>query len=102
MGAAGAGIFLVLAVVYGSLAIYIFSLVSWARLAALVFISVGLFFAVFGILGSLPHPDPLVLTWQLFVVGVDAWILWYLRTRLAKDAFGARLSHPGAHIEAPT
>jgi Na+-transporting NADH:ubiquinone oxidoreductase subunit NqrB len=102
MGALGAGIFLVLAVIYATLAICVFGLVYWARLAAIVFIAVGLLFAAIGIADSLPHPDSMVLAWQLFVIAVDAWILWYLATQPVRDTFAARRHDPGARIEAHT
>jgi hypothetical protein len=102
MGTVGAGIFLVLAIAYATLAILIWRLVYWARLAATVFIAVGLLFAVIGILASLPHPDIMVFTWQLFVIAVDAWILWYLARPHVKDAFDAQRHHPGARVEART
>ena len=95
-GTVGAGIFLVLAIAYATLAILIWRLVYWARLAATVFIAVGSLFAVIGILISLPHPDIMVFTWQLFVIAVDAWILWYLARPHVKDAFDAQRHHPGA------
>jgi Na+-transporting NADH:ubiquinone oxidoreductase subunit NqrB len=102
MGALGAGIFLVLAVVYATLAIYVFRMVYWARLASVVFIAVGLLFAALGIAESLPHPDFMVHAWQFFVIAIDAWILWYLATQHVKDAFAARRYDPGARIEAHT
>ena len=100
MGSIGAGIFTILAVIYAILAIYMFRLVSWARLASISFISVGLFFALIGIVGSLPHPDFMVLAWQLFVIAVDTWILWYLATPHVKDAFAVPGNHPKARVEA--
>jgi Na+-transporting NADH:ubiquinone oxidoreductase subunit NqrB len=102
MGSIGASLFTILAVIYATLAIYMFRLVSWARLAAITFISIGLFFAAIGIIGSLPHPDFMVLAWQLFVIAVDAWILRYLATPHVKDAFAARERHPRAHVAAHT
>jgi hypothetical protein len=102
MGAIGAGIFLVLAVAYAFLAIYIFRLAYWVRPAAIVSIAVGLLFAAIGILASLPHPDFMVLAWQVFVIVVDVCIVWYLTTPHVKDAFAAQRHHPGAHIEART
>ena len=102
MGTVGAGIFLALAVAYATLAIFMWRLVSWARLAATVFIAVGLLFAVIGILASLPHPDIMVLAWQLFVIAVDAWILWYLARPHVKDAFDAQRHQPGTRVEART
>jgi Na+-transporting NADH:ubiquinone oxidoreductase subunit NqrB len=101
-GPLGAGIFLVLAVIYATFAICVFGLVYWARLAAIVFIAVGLLFAAIGIADSLPHPDSMVLAWQLFVIAVDAWILWYLATQPVRDTFAARRHDPGARIEAHT
>jgi Na+-transporting NADH:ubiquinone oxidoreductase subunit NqrB len=102
MGSIGAGIFMILAVIYATLGIYMFRLVSWARLASICFNSVGLFFAVIGIIGSLPRSDFMVLAWQVFVIAVDAWILWYLATPHVKDAFAVQGNHPRAHIEAHT
>ncbi len=102
MGALGAGIFLVLAVIYAALAICVLGLVYWARLASIVFIAVGLLFAAIGIAVSLPHPDFMVLAWQLFVIAVDAWILRYLATQHTKEAFAAHRHFPGAQIEAHT
>lgn len=99
MGSIGASLFTILAVIYATLAIYIFRLV-WARLAAITFISVGLFFAAIGIIGSLPHPDFMVLAWQLFVIAVDAWILWYLATPHVKAIFAVRGNHPITHVKA--
>lgn len=102
LGTVGAGIFLALAVAYATLAILMWRLVHWARLAAIVFIAVGLLFAVIGILASLPHPEIMVFAGQLFVIAVDVWILWYLRRPHVKDAFAAQRNHPGARVEART
>jgi Na+-transporting NADH:ubiquinone oxidoreductase subunit NqrB len=102
MGSVGAGLFTILAVVYATLAIYMFRLVSWARLASISFISMGLFFAAVGIVGSFPHPDFMVLAWQLFVIAVDAWILWYLATPHVKRVFAGQGNHSRAHVEAHT
>lgn len=102
LGTVGAGIFLALAVVYASLAIFMWRLVYWARFAATVFIAVGLLFAVIGILVSLPHPDIMVLSWQLFVIAVDACILWYVARPHVKDAFDAQRHHARASLEART
>jgi hypothetical protein len=102
MGALGAGIFLVLSVAYAALAICMFRLVYWARLAAIVSIAVGLLFAVGGILASFPRPAIMVFAWQVFVIAVDVWILWYLMRPHVKDAFAAQRHHPGARFEAQT
>jgi hypothetical protein len=102
MGAIGAGLFPVLAVIYATLAIYMFRLVHWVRLPAVVLIAVGLLFAVIGILVSLPHSDLLAFVWQLFVIAVDAYILWYLMTPNVKDAFAAQRHHTGARSNAHT
>jgi len=72
------------------------------ELAAILFIAVGLPFAGFGILASLPHPDIMVLAWQLFVIAVDTWILWYLERPHVMDAFATRRHHAGARVEART
>jgi len=100
MGTIGAGIFLVLAAAYATLAIYLLKLASWARLATIVFIALGSLFAVIGILASLPHPDFLVFAWQLLVIAVDVWIMWYLLRPHIKNAFAARRHHTGVCIEA--
>jgi hypothetical protein len=100
MGALGAGIFLVLSVAYAALAIYMFRLVYWARLAAIVSIAVGLLIAVSGILASLPRPAIMVFAGQVFVIVVDVWILWYLMRPHVKDAFAAQRDHPGERFVA--
>jgi hypothetical protein len=102
MGTIGTGIFLVLAVAYVILAIQLLRFVYWARLAAIVFIAVGSLFAVIGIVTSLPHPEIMVFAWQLFVIAVDVWILWYLTRPHIKDAFANQRHHPGARVEAQT
>ncbi len=40
-----------------------------------------------GILASSSHPDILVLTWQVYVVGVDSWTWWYLTRPHSKQDF---------------
>jgi hypothetical protein len=102
MRTVGTGIFLAFALAYATLAILMWRLVYWARLAATVFIAVGLLFAVIGILASWQHPDAMVFCWQLFVIAVDAWILWYLARPHVKDAFTAQWHHLGARVEART
>lgn len=100
MGAIGAGTFLLLAVAYAILAIYMFRLASWARVPTVISIAAGMLFAAIGIPVSLPHPDFMVLTWQLFVIAVDAWILWYLTTPQVKNAFAVQGNHPRGRVEA--
>jgi hypothetical protein len=100
VGALGAGIFLVRAVANATVAIYMWRLVYWARLAAIAFTALGLLFAVIGILASLPHPAIMVVAWQVFVIAIDVWILWYLMRPHVKDAFAAPRQHPDARVEA--
>lgn len=99
LGKVGAEVFLALAGAYVVLAICILRFVSWARPVTIAFIAVGLLFAGVGILISLPRPDTAVCAWQLFVIGIDAWIIWYLTRPLVKDAFKAaehgRVLHSG-------
>lgn len=102
MGTAGAGVFLALSVVYGTLALLMWRLVYWARLGTVVFITLGLLLALLGILLSLPHPDILVLAWQLFVIVVDAWILRYVAHPNVQALFAARRYHQGVRVEAGT
>jgi len=99
MGTTGAGIFLVLAAAYATLAIYLVSLTSWARLATIGFIALGALFAVIGILASLPRPDFLVFAWQLVVIAVDVWIMWHLLRPHIKNAFAVRRRHNGVRVE---
>lgn len=99
MGSIGAGIFLALAVAFAVLAAYIFRLASWARVPTILLIAVGALFAGIGILVSLPHPDFMILSWQLFVIAVDAWILWCLTTARVKEAFASQYHH-ASHFEA--
>jgi hypothetical protein len=101
MGTVGAGIFMALAVVYATLAIYILRLASWARLATMVFIALGSLFAVIGILVSLPHTVIMVFAWQFLVIAVDAGILWYLMRPHVREAFATQ-HHPVARVEAHT
>jgi uncharacterized protein len=102
MGAFGAGIFLALAVAYAVLAICMLKLVHWARVAAIVLISVGLGLAAIGILVSLPHPKMIVFAWQVFVIAVDVSIIWYLTRPHVKQGFAPHEQYPDAHIEAQT
>ena len=88
-----------LAVAFAILAIYIFRLTSWARVPTILLIAVGALFAGIGILASLPHPDYMILSWQLFVIAVDAWILRCLTTARVKKAFTAQ-HHRASHVEA--
>jgi hypothetical protein len=102
MGSIGAAIFLLLAVAYIILAISMLRLAWWARVPTIVFIAVGALFAAIGIVASLPHPDLLVLSWQLFVIAVDAWILRCLSAPEVKDVFAIQRRHLAARIEAHT
>jgi uncharacterized protein len=99
MGAFGAGIFLALAVAFAVFAICMLKLVHWARVAAIVLISVGLGLAAIGIVVSLPHPKMMVFVWQIFVIAVDVSILSYLTRPHVKKAFAAHEHYPGAHVE---
>ena len=94
--------FLVLAVAFAALAIYMFRLAYWVRSAVIFLIALGLLFAVIGIFAAWPHPDLMELAWQLFVIAVDAWILWYLTMPHVKAAFAAQRHHPSARIQAHT
>jgi len=87
MGTIGVAIFVTLAAAYLILAISIFRLVCWARLASIVSIAFGLFFAIIGILVSFPRPDMMVFGWQLFVIAADIWILAYLMRPHVREVF---------------
>ncbi len=100
MGTIGAAIFVVLAVAYLILAIEMFRLVYWARLASIVSIALGVFFAVFGIFVSFPRPDMLVFGLQLFVIAVDIWMLAYLMRPHVRELFTAQRHDPRRHAEA--
>jgi hypothetical protein len=102
MGTAGAGVFLALSVVYATLALLMWRLVYWARLGTIVFIAAGLLLALLGILLSLPHPDILVLAWQLFVIAVDAWILRYVAQPNVQALFAAHRYRQSVDVEART
>jgi len=100
MGTTGGVIFLVLSLAYLVLAIEIFRLVYWARLASIAFIALGVFFAVFGVVISFPRPDMLVFGWQLFVIAVDIGILAYLTRPHVREVFAAHVRDHRAHAEA--
>jgi len=87
MGTIGVAIFAILAAAYLILAISIFRLVYWARVAAIVSIGFGLLFAIIGILVSFPRPDMMVFGWQLFVIAADIWILAYLMRPHVREVF---------------
>ncbi|MGA7920874.1 MAG: hypothetical protein WCA38_14510 [Candidatus Acidiferrales bacterium] len=87
MGVFGGIFFLLLAVVYGVLAVCLWQLRSWARPASVVCIAIGLMFAIIGILESMPNPVTGVLAWQIFVAAVDLGILGYLSRPSVVQAF---------------
>ncbi len=51
-----------------------------------------------GILASSPHPDLLVLAWQLYVVGVDSWTWWYLTRSHFEHDFSTKRHHLHASV----
>jgi nitroimidazol reductase NimA-like FMN-containing flavoprotein (pyridoxamine 5'-phosphate oxidase superfamily) len=99
MGAFGAGTFLALAVAYAVLAICVFRLVHWAQVAAVVLISVGLGLAAIGVFVSFPHPNLMVFAWQIFVIAVDTWIVWYLTRPHVKRAFAIHENDRHAYLK---
>ncbi len=93
-----AGIFLVLGVAYAILAVYIFRLSFWARISAIVLVSVSALCAIITILALLPHPDIVILAWQLFAIAVNAWIFVCLTRPVVKEAFAAQRRQIAAHV----
>jgi hypothetical protein len=87
--AVGAAPFVVLAAIYGVLAIALWQQRPWARAASMAFIGLGLLFAMVGIPRSLPHPVLGVLAWQIFIV-VDLGILSYLSKPHVVQLFSAQ------------
>lgn len=92
-----AGIFLVLGVAYAILAVYIFRLSFWARISAIVLVSVSALYAIITILALLPHPDIVILAWQLFAIAVNAWIFVCLTRPVVKEAFASQRRQITAH-----
>ncbi len=88
MGAVGGVFFLGLAAVYVVLAVGLLKLLNWARVVTIVLIALGLCVAAFGLLNALVHFRLFLLLWQLVVVAIDAWIIWYLLRSDVKQAFG--------------
>lgn len=92
-----AGTFLVFGVAYAILAIYIFGLSFWARISAIVLVSVSALYAIITILALLPHPDIVILAWQLFAIAVNAGIFVCLTRPIVKEAFAAQRRQIAAH-----
>ena len=85
MGALGGVFLLALAAVYVVLGVGLLKLLNWARVVTLV---LGLLFAAIGLLTAVIHFRAALLLWQLCVVAIDAWIIWYLLRPDVKQAFG--------------
>ncbi len=88
MGAAGGVVVLVLAAFYLIVGIGLWKLLGWGRILALVLVALGLVFAAVGLFSAFVHFRVLVVLWQLIVVAIDCWILWYLTRPHVKQAFG--------------
>lgn len=90
LGAIAGVLFLILAVVYGAIGYGLWTLRSWARIVTLVFMILGAALAALGLLASLVAFELVSLFFQLIIVGIYAWIIWYLFQPHVKEAFGAR------------
>jgi hypothetical protein len=88
MGALGGVFLLALAAAYVVLGVGLLKLLNWARVVTLVLIGLGLLFAAIGLLTAVIHFRVALLLWQLCVVAIDAWIIWYLLRPDVKQAFG--------------
>ncbi len=88
MGALGGVFLLGLAAVYVVLGVGLLKLLNWARVVTLVLVGLGLLFAAVGLLSAVIHFRVALLLWQLIVVAIDAWIIWYLLRPDVKQAFG--------------
>ena len=88
MGVLGGVFLLGLAAASVVLGVGLLKLLNWARVVTLVLVGLGLLFAAIGLLTAVIHFRVALLLWQLIVVAIDAWIIWYLLRPDVKQAFG--------------
>ena len=66
------------------------SLKEWARILQIVFAGIGACLQALGILGSLVHFHILAIVWNLFWLGVNGFIIYYLIQPQVKAAFATK------------
>jgi hypothetical protein len=67
---------------------------EWARITAIVFAGLGIFFGVLGFFGALLHFAIVLLFWVVVRLAINGCILWYLLKPEVKVAFQGAQSAP--------
>jgi hypothetical protein len=88
-GAIIGAFFLVLALVDAALGVGFIKLQNWARVVAIVFTGIGLLFGLLGLLSVTMHMMVFQMAFQVMVLALEAWIVFYLFKPEVKQAFGA-------------
>jgi Predicted membrane protein (DUF2127) len=81
-------VFLGIAAVELVLGIGLWKLQNWARIVAVVLVSLGLILNLLGLLRSVLHLHVILFFVQAVVVAIDVWIVVYLSKPEVKQAFG--------------
>lgn len=87
MGAFAGVIFLCLAALYAIVGVGLWKLLGWGRILAIMLVGAGMVFALMGLFSAVIHFRILLALWQIIVVAIDVWILWYLTRPHVKQAF---------------
>ncbi len=89
LGAIAGVVVLVLAALYAAVGFGLWKLQNWGRILCIIFVALGMLFALAGVARSLSPMHIGILIWQLFWVGLDVWIIMYLLKPHVKQAFSA-------------
>ena len=87
-GAFAGVVMLTLAVLYLLIGLGLWKLRSWGRMLAIIVVAVGMVAALAGLVKSFMPLHVGGVVWELIVIAIDVWILWYLFRPHVKQAFG--------------
>ncbi len=93
MGAAGLPggvVFLLFAAIGFAIGFGFWKLQNWARIIQIVFLIIGLAFGLLGVVRVFSAFSAGILVYQLVVLGLEAFILWYVLTPAVKAAFAGQ------------
>lgn len=83
------GIFLVFTILYFAMGYGLWTLKNWARITTIVLTGLSAAFGLLGLLGSLMAFDIVALVFQLIILAIHGWVIWYLLRPDIKEAFAA-------------
>ncbi len=88
LGAFAGVVMLILAALYLVVGFGLWKLRSWGRMLAIILVALGMLAALAGLVKSFMPLHVGVVVWELIVIAIDVWILWYFFRPHVKQAFG--------------